>query len=353
MDLPIVPTTMVGSYPMPGWLGRRTAEPHGVGVVWNLSDDLLAEGKLDAVVLAIRDQERAGMDIVTDGEQGRAGYLTHFTSRLTGFDYERLALKWKSGGRRQAQVGRIIGRVQWTRPVMVEELRFLRANTDRRVKMQLPGPMSIIDSSLDTHYGDEETLAMDLASAINAEARELDAAGCDLIQFDEPAFSRYPEKVEAWGIQALNRCAAGLSCETAVHFCYSYPLPGVPRPVNDSYGSILPLLEASAIRQLSLEFEAPCLDPAVLKSCPSKTIIFGAVSICTEEVENPEHVADRLRQALRFVPPERLAVAPDCGLLYLPRHVARAKLAAMVEGARIIRRELGVRQPASPVARST
>jgi 5-methyltetrahydropteroyltriglutamate--homocysteine methyltransferase len=328
---------MVGSYPMPGWLGRRTTEPHGTGVVWNLTGGELDEAKRDAVVLALHDQELAGLDIVTDGEQTRPGYVTHFTRRLAGFDYEQLGFKWKSGGRRRAEVGRIIGPVAWREPVTMEELRFLKRETRRRVKTELPGPMTIIDSALDTCYGDERALAFDLATAINAEARALEAAGCDVIQLDEPVVSRYPDKLADWGLAALDRCLAGLSCLTALHVCYSYPLPGVPRPVNDSYAEILPLLERSAVQMLSLEFEAPRLDPAVLERCPSKTIIFGAISICTEEVEPPERVAARLEEALRYVRPEALAVAPDCGLLYLPRSVARAKLAAMVEGARLVR----------------
>jgi 5-methyltetrahydropteroyltriglutamate--homocysteine methyltransferase len=333
---------MVGSYPMPSWLGRRTAEPHGVGVIWNLSADQLLEGQRDAILLALHDQETAGLDVVTDGEQSRAGYVTHLTSRLDGFDYQTLGHKWKSGGRRRAEVGRVVGPVRWRQPVMADDVRYLRAHTDRAVKIQLHGPMTIVDSTLDMHYGDERALALDLAAAINAEAHALAAAGCDVIQIDEPAFSRYPERLEAWGIEALDRCLAGLPCATAVHVCYSYPLPGVPRPVLDSYAAILPMLARSSVGALALEFEEPALDPAVLARAGDKAIVFGAISICRDAVEAPAHVASRLEEALRHVAPERLMVAPDCGLLYLPREIARAKLAAMVEGARIVRRRLGV-----------
>jgi 5-methyltetrahydropteroyltriglutamate--homocysteine methyltransferase len=214
---------MVGSYPMPGWLGRRTVEPHSSGVVWNLTGAQLDEAKRDAVVLALRDQELAGLDIVTDGEQTRPGYATHFTRRLAGFDYEQLGFKWKSGGRWRAEVGRITGPVAWREPVTTEELRFLKGATRHRVKTELPGTMTIIDSALDTHYGDERALAFDLATAINAEARALEAGGCDVIQLDEPVVSRYPDKLADWGLAALDRCLAGLSSGTRTRSTPSSP----------------------------------------------------------------------------------------------------------------------------------
>ncbi len=198
--------------------------------------------------------------------------------------------------------------------------------------------MTVVDSTADEHYGDEATMAMDVADALNAEARGLDDLGPAVIQFDEPVFSRYPEKVMEWGIAALDRCLEGISnAQTAVHVCYSYPMPGVPRPIVDSYPVILEALEGSRVDQLSLEFEASKLDPALLRLCPSKTVMFGCIDNGTTDVETPEHVASKLLAAAEHLPPEQILAAPDCGLVPLSLKVARAKLRAMVAGARLAR----------------
>ncbi|MFQ5894335.1 MAG: 5-methyltetrahydropteroyltriglutamate--homocysteine methyltransferase [Nitrospinota bacterium] len=340
-------TTAIGSLPKPTWLFAKTAldakgaDHHGGGAAWLFEGERLREAQDDAVRLAIRDQERAGVDIISDGEQRRKSYLTHITMRLEGFDYETPAEKWIRDRRRLAQVGRCTGPVRRRGPILEEDLRFLMAEARSRVKVTLPGPMTVADSTFDAYYGDERLFALAVAAALNEEARALDALGPAVIQFDEPAFSRYPERVAGWGIEALDRCLEGLRAQTAVHVCYSYPMPGVPRPIKPSYPAILRELERSKVDQLALEFEAPKLDPSLLRLCPSKTVLFGCVDNGKEEVESPEHIASRLLAAAAHHPPEKLQAAPDCGLLPLSRGAARAKLAAMVEGARLARERVG------------
>ena len=226
-------------------------------------------------------------------------------------------------------------------PVEVDDVKFLRAHSDRRIKMTVPGPFTMSQQAQDDFYGDEAAMAMDVADALNAEARALDAMGAAVIQFDEPVFSRYPEKDKEWGIVALDRCLEGVTnAKTAAHICYSYPMPGVPRPIVDSYPVILEALEGSKIDQLALEFEASRLDPELLRLCPSKTIMFGCIDNGTNEVETPEYVAGKLLAAAKHLPAEQILAAPDCGLVPLPLKVARAKLRAMVSGARLAREQL-------------
>ena len=339
-------TTVVGSLPKPAWLyqQRPLAGPgtdhHGGGADWNFEGELLTQAQDDATRLAIHIQEAAGIDIISDGEQRRKSYLTYIANRLTGFDYETLAEKWIRDGRRLAQVGRCVGPVGWPGPLAVKDLRFLKAETSRLVKMTLPGPMTVVDSTFDAYYGNERDYAMAVAAAINREALELDMLEPAVIQFDEPVFSRYPEKVADWGVDALNRCVEGLKATTAVHVCYSYAMPGVPRPIKPSYPVILAELERSAIDQLALEFEAPGLDPDLLELCPSKTVLFGCVDNANDTVESPEQIAARLLAAARHHDPEKLQAAPDCGLVPLGPELARAKLNAMVEGAHLARQRL-------------
>ena len=339
-------TTVVGSLPKPAWLyqQRPLAGPgtdhHGSGADWMFQDDLLAQAQDDATRLAIHLQESAGIDIISDGEQRRKSYLTYIANRLTGFDYETLAEKWIGDGRRLAQVGRCVGPVGWPGPLAVDDLRFLLNETQWPVKITLPGPMTIVDSTFDAYYGDERTYAKAVAEALNLEALELDKLGPAVIQFDEPVFSRYPEKVADWGIEALDRSLLGLSAATAVHVCYSYAMPGVPRPIKPSYPVILAELERSAVDQVALEFEAPRLEPSLLALCPSKTVLFGCVDNANDTVETPEHIAARLLDAARHHDPQLLQAAPDCGLVPLPPELARAKLHAMVAGARLARERL-------------
>ena len=340
-------TTVVGSMPKPVWLmeqiplNEKGKQLHGKGADWNFTGDLLVTAMDDATRVTLHDQENAGIDIVSDGEQRRRSYLTYITSRLGGFDYEVLTKKWTRNRRRLAEVGRCIGPVRRTEPLLVDDLEFLLAETDRPVKITMPGPMTVVDSTADEHYGDEAAMAMDVADALNAEARALDAMGAAVIQFDEPVFSRYPKKVKEWGVVALDRCLEGVTnAKTAAHICYSYPMPGVPRPIVDSYPVILEALEGSKIDQLALEFEASRLDPKLLRLCPSKTIMFGCIDNGINEVETPEYVAGKLLAAAKYLPAEQILAAPDCGLVPLPLEVARAKLRAMVSGAQLAREQL-------------
>ena len=345
MPEPIL-TTVIGSLPKPAWLyqqvppNEKGADHHGRGAEWVSAGAALSAAQDDAVRVAIHSQERAGIDIISDGEQRRKSYLTFVTMRLGGLDYETLAEKWIRDGRRLAQVGRCTGPVHRRDPILLDDLRFLLAESRSKVKITLPGPMTVVDSTYDAFYGDERNYALAVADALNAEARALDSLGPAVIQFDEPVFSRYPDKVAEWGIESLNRCVEGIRAQTAVHVCYSYSMPGVPRPIKPSYPTILRELESSNINQLALEFEAPGLDPALLKLCPSKTVIFGCVDNSTEDVESPEHIASRIMAAAEHHDPIALQVAPDCGLVTLSSTAARAKLSAMVEGARLAREKL-------------
>lgn len=339
-------TTVIGSLPKPAWLYEKTAltekakELHGRGASWALEGDALREAQDDAVRVAIHDQQRAGIEIISDGEQRRESYVSYVTMRLGGFDYETLAERWTRDRRRLAQVGRCVGQVHRRDPILERDLRFLISEANGAVKVTLPGPMTVVDSILDVYYGDERAFALAVAAALNEEALALDALAPTVIQFDEPVFSRYPEKVAEWGIEALDRCVQGVRAQTAVHVCYSYPMPGIPRPVEPSYPRILPELDRSKVDQLALEFEAPCLDPGLLRLCPSKTVLFGCISNGTEEVESPEHIASRLLAAARHHPPGKLQAAPDCGLVPLSRASSRSKLAALVKGARLARQRL-------------
>ena len=316
-------TTVIGSLPKPPWLYDSSAfstdpkQIHGKGGAWAYSGEKLREAQDDATRLAIGLQESADLDEISDGEQRRESYLSYVVRKLEGFDYETFGEKWVRGGRRLAQVGRCTGPVSWPGPMLVEDLRFTLAHSRRPVKVTLPGPMTVCDSILNEFYGDEKSMAFAVAEALNKEARALANAGASTIQFDEPVFSRYPDKVLDWGIDALDRSAHSIDAQTAVHVCYSYPLPGVPRPIVPSYPTILPALDRSAIDQIALEFQSPMLSPELLSLCPSKTVLFGCVSNATEEVEEPESIATRLLEAAKHHPAKKLKAAPDCGLVPL------------------------------------
>ena len=339
-------TTVVGSLPKPVWLQEKLPlneqgkQVHGKGAAWRLAGDELLEAQRDAVRVALQTQVRAGIDIVSDGEQARKSYVTYVTSALTGFDYETVAKKWTRNRRRLAEVGRCVGEVRRVRPILETDLRFLIEESSQPVKITLPGPMTVVDSTSNEHYADDQEFAFAVADALNAEA-----LGPLVIQFDEPVFSRYPDQVRDWGIAALDRCVEGINAKTCVHVCYSYPMPGVPRPIVDSYPTILKELEASRVDQLALEFEASALDPSLLRLCPSKTVLFGCIdngALSYETVESPEYVAAKLLAAAKHLPPEQIQAAPDCGLVPLSTQVARHKLQAMVSGARLARRKLGL-----------
>lgn len=340
-------TTVVGSMPKRPWLFRQgraldgKLDHFGKAGEWTLAGEELALAQDDATRVAIRVQERAGIEIVSDGEQRRKNYVTHLTASMGGFDYTTLAEKVMRGGRRRVLAGRCTGEIRHQGPIVVADLAFLRAETDRPVKVTLPGPMTVVDSTVDAFYRDERAMGFAWAAAINKEARLLDALGPAVIQFDEPVFSRYPDRVAAWGIEALDRCVDGLTAKTAVHVCYGYPQPGLDRPIVDSYPRIIAELEKSQVDQLALEFEGSKLDPAVLAACPSKTVLFGCVFNSDAVMETPEHVAERLLAAGRALSPEQVQAAPDCGLVMMTDAKASRKLAVMAEGAALARQRAG------------
>lgn len=341
-------TTVVGSLPKPPWLLEQIPmnagagkQVHGRGADWMLKGEALNAAQDDAVRLAIRDQEKAGIDIISDGEQRRKSWLTYVTTRLEGYDYDNLVEKVTRAGRRVALVGQCIGPVRRRGPILENDLHFAQSETDIPVKIALPGPLSVVDSTFDAHYHDERSYGLAVAAALNEEARALDTLRPAVIQFDEPAFSRYPEKVKEWGIEAIERCVDGVTSKTAVHVCYSYPIPGVPRPIVDSYPVILRELERSSVNQLALEFELSALDPALLRLCPSKTVMFGCISNGSDEIETPEHVAGKLLEAARHLPADQIQAAPDCGLVPVSPAASRGKLRAMVEGAHLARQRVG------------
>ena len=342
-------TTVVGSMPKHDWLmenlplNTKGKQVHGKGANWQFEGEILEAALDDATRLTVHDQIIAGIDIITDGEQRRTSYLTYITSKLSGFDYDNLAEKWTRNNRRLAEVGQCVGPIKRVNNLLSKDLEFLKSQTALPVKVTLPGPMTVVDSTFDNFYGDEFKMAMDVAVALNEEALALEKLGVSVIQFDEPVFSRYPDKVVDWGIQALDRCVLGLSkSKTAAHICYSYPMPGVPRPIVDSYPVILKALEDSKIDELALEFEASKLDPKLLRLCPSKTIMFGCIDNGTHEIEDPDSIAKKLLVASQHMPAEQIQAAPDCGLLPLPLDIARKKLKAMVAGAHQARASLKI-----------
>ncbi|HEY7294339.1 MAG TPA: methionine synthase [Dehalococcoidia bacterium] len=344
-------TTITGSLPKPSWL----AEPNVLFAPWRLEGELLREAQDDAVRLVLDDQHTAGIEIVTDGEQRRRHYIWGFLDGLTGIDTDQLGTKLARGGRyaEKTRVARIVGEVTRPAPVLLDAVRFARAHTDRKLKVTLPGPMTTVDSLLDEHYGtDEHTLAMRFAALLNAEARELAEAGADMIQFDEPCFNIYLDKVEAWGVEALERCIVGVAARTAVHICYGYGVPGVLawKTKNTDwghYGVTLPLLARSHIDAVSVECAASGVNPAVLAELQGKDVLVGVIDVGAEEVETPQIVAARIRRALPHVPPERLFPCTDCGLVPRSRAAARGKLRALVAGAALVREELTAEKSAA------
>src|SRR5262245_4347327 len=336
--------SIVGSLPKPAWL----APPNMLKAPWRVSGSDLQEAQNDAVRLAILEQEEAGLAIVTDGELRRRHYIWGFLDGLTGIDTDRLAQQRSRGGRysETPEVARIVGAVERTRPVFLDACRFARDLTTRELKVTLPGPMTIVDSVADEHYGaDRKTLAMRFALALNAEARELSAAGADVIQFDEPCFNIYVDEVEAWGIEALEQCMDGVTARKAVHICYGYGTPAVLawKTKNTDwghYGVTLPLLARSRVDQVSVECAGSGVDVSVLQELGGKDILLGVINVGTEEVETPEIVANRIRCALAHVPSAHLYPCTDCGLVPRSREAARGKMRALAAGAAIVRAEL-------------
>ncbi len=340
--IPILPTTLVGSYPQPGWLIDRVSlakqMPPRVRAqeLWRVDPAGLDEAQDDATLLAIRDQECAGVDIVTDGEQRRESYSNRFATALDGVDLDNPGkTPNRTGG--FTIVPRIVGKIRRRHPVEVRDVEFLRANTDRMIKMTVPGPFTMAQQCEDHHYRDEEALAHDYAAAVNAEIKDMFAAGADVVQLDEPWMQARPEKAKAYGLAALERALDGATGTTAVHLCFGYAQMVKSKPSGYSF---LPELERSPAQQVSIEAAQPKVDLVVLRELPSKTIILGVIDLSDAAVETPQAVAARIRRALPHVPAARIVIAPDCGMKYLPRAVAFGKLRAMVEGAAIVRHEL-------------
>ncbi|HSU43753.1 MAG TPA: methionine synthase [Casimicrobiaceae bacterium] len=334
-------TTIAGSLPKPSWL----AEPEALWAAWKLDGEALAEGKRDAVRLVLRDQERAGIDVVTDGEQTRRHFVTTFIEGLDGVDFEhRKTIRIRN--RYDASVPVVVGPVARRHPIYVDDAAFLRAETDRVVKYTLPGPMTMVDTLSDAYYGSREKLAWAFAEILNEEARAIAAAGVDVIQFDEPAFNVYFDEVRDWGVATLERAAEGLQCTKAVHICYGYGIKANIDWKNSlgsewrQYEQTFPRIAASTIDQVSLECAHSHVPIELIGLLEGKDVLVGAIDVATDRVETPAEVAGVIRSALRFVPADRLLPCTNCGMVPLARAVARRKLHALGEGAAIVRREL-------------
>jgi 5-methyltetrahydropteroyltriglutamate--homocysteine methyltransferase len=337
MQLPRLATTTVGSFPRPGWLALTQRSQ----VEFRLHGEILREALDDATLLVLREQEEIGIDLLTDGEQRRPHFINYVLAAWEGIDTERQGVK--DVYRRRAQprpVPRVVGKIGRRRAALVADLRFAKARTLRPLKMAVPGPVTIIDSTLDEAYGDEEALAMDVAAAINGELLELQAAGCDVLQIDEPAMTRYHEKVATYGARALDRCLEGLRVPTIVHLCYGYP-GGGGRQHEYAYPPVLEQLVKTRIGGFSLEFARSGYDVELLKICAGRLVLFGCVDPGDAPLPPAREVIERVRQALRYVDPEQLLLAPDCGLMTISRELARAKARFLVEVAREVRRIVG------------
>ncbi|WP_349829037.1 methionine synthase [Brevibacterium litoralis] len=337
----LLPTAAPGSLPKPVWL----AEPEQLWSPWKLEGDALAEGRRDALFLSADEQRAAGIDIVTDGEQTRQHFVTTFIEHLDGVDFEnRKTVRIRD--RYDASVPTVVGPVRRERPVFVEDAKALRARTDRPIKWALPGPMTMIDTLADTYYGSREELAREFAAILNEEAEELEAAGVDIIQFDEPAFNVFFDDVKDWGVETLERAAEGLRCETLVHICYGYGIKANTdwkAGLGDEwrqYEESFPLLQRSSIDGVSLECHNSHVPVDLVELLRGKKVWLGAIDVANSAVETPEEVAATLRTALPFVDADKLVASTNCGMAPLPRYVAEEKLRALVAGAAIVRAEL-------------
>lgn len=337
----LLPTSTVGSLPKPSWL----AKPETLWSPWKLQGEELIEGKQDALRLTLDDQNRAGIDIVSDGEQTRQHFVTTFIEHLSGVDFEnRQTVKIRN--RYDASVPSVVDAVAREKPVFVEDAKFLRSLTDKPVKWTLPGPMTMIDTLYDSHYKSREKLAWEFAKILNQEARELEAAGVDIIQFDEPAFNVFFDEINDWGVATLEKAVEGLKCETAVHICYGYGIKANIDWKNSlgaewrQYEEIFPKLQKSSIDLVSLECQNSRVPMDLIELIRGKKVMVGAIDVATNTIETPEEVAATLRKALQFVDANKLYPSTNCGMAPLSRRVARGKLNALGAGAEIIRKEL-------------
>jgi len=339
----LLPTSTAGSLPKPSWL----AQPETLWSPWKLQDEELIDGKQDALRLSLQEQQQAGIDIVSDGEQSRQHFVTTFIEHLSGVDFEKRETV-RIRDRYDASVPTVVGAVTRQKPVFVEDAKFLRQQTDQPIKWALPGPMTMIDTLHDGHYKSREKLAWEFAKILNQEAKELEAAGVDIIQFDEPAFNVFFDEVNDWGIATLERAIEGLSCETAVHICYGY---GIKANTDwkktlgsewRQYEEIFPKLQKSNIDIISLECQNSRVPMDLLELIRGKKVMVGAIDVATNTIETPEEVANILRKALQFVDADKLCPCTNCGMAPLSRRVARGKLKALSAGAEIVRKELSL-----------
>ncbi len=339
----LLPTTVVGSYPQPDWLVDRELlvkrPPARVRAtdIWRVAAEFLDEAQDDATLAAIRDMERAGVDIITDGEIRRESYSNRLATAFDGIDNDNPGQTAGRSGRMMV-VPRIVGPIRRKGPVELRDMRFLRANTDRKTKITLPGPFTMVHQAQDDYYKDEAAAAMDYAAAVNEEIKDLFAAGADVVQLDEPYLEAQPDKARAYALPAINRALAGVAGTTALHLCFGYAYVTPAKPSHEYH--FLAELEGCAADQISVETAQPKLDLSTLAALPHKTIILGVIDMGDPAIETAETVAGRIRAALAHVPPERMVIAPDCGMKYLPRATAFGKLKAMVAGADIVRKEL-------------
>lgn len=339
----LIPTTLVGSYPQPSWLvdkDKLLAEgPPRVRMneVWKVPPPLLDEAQDDATLTAIHDQERAGINILSDGEVRRESYFNRFANALAGIDIDNPAMV---PNRRNVPipVPRVVGEIRRVAPVQTHDVTFLRAHTDRPIKITLPGAFTMAKLAKDEFYHDPAALIAAYASVLNAEIRDLKAAGADVIQIDEPYMQANPEAAAQYGVDAINQALDGIDGPTVVHLCFGYAYVVKDKPAGYSF---LPQLDQCQADYVSIEAAQPNLDPAILTELPSKKFLYGVLNLGTDDIETADMVADRLRSALRYVEPDRLVAAPDCGMKYLPRAIAFGKLQAMVAGAAIVREEVG------------
>jgi 5-methyltetrahydropteroyltriglutamate--homocysteine methyltransferase len=342
MALPLLPTSLVGSYAQPEWLIDRKnlagRFPPRVRAkeLWRVAPEHLDQAQDDATLLAIRDQERAGLDIITDGEQRRESYSNRFATALEGVDIDNPGTALDRSGHPNP-VPRVAGKVRRKHAVEVRDVQFLRANTDRAIKITVPGPFTMSQQAQNDFYKDEQEMVLDYAAAVNAEIKDLFKAGADIVQIDEPYMQARPDKARQIGLNGLRAALDGVKGTTAIHICFGYAAIIHVRPEGYSF---LPELANSAVQQVSIETAQSNLDCAVLQKLPGKTIILGVLDLSDMKVETPDVVAERIRRALPYVAADKIVVAPDCGLKYLPREVAFGKMQAMVEGAKIVRAEL-------------
>jgi 5-methyltetrahydropteroyltriglutamate--homocysteine methyltransferase len=345
MPLPthLLPTTVVGSYPQPDWLVNRQMLSKVVPrtrmrEIWRIPEEFLEQAQDDATLLAIRDLERAGIDIITDGEMRRESYSNRFATALEGLDLARPGeVRTRSG--QMTPVPRVVGKIRRTRPVERRDMEFLRANTRLPAKITLPGPFTMGQQAKNEFYKDDEEMAMDFAVAVNEEALELEKAGADVLQLDEPWLRNDPEAAKRYAVKAINRALQGIRIPTVVHLCFGYAavVPGASKPTGYSF---LPGLADSIAEQISIEAAQPKLDLGVLRDLAGKKVMLGVLDLGTDEIETPQVVAERIRAGLQYLKPAHLIPAPDCGMKYMPRAVAYGKLRALVEGAAIVRKEI-------------